>query len=78
MRATDFPHFIPGNSIPIKRRLISTEQGGGRPWWGWVSLQLLGFMGLIDQLKAPRISGLQNVELNFGVYEKVEEEGMEP
>lgn len=28
MRATDFTHFVKGNSIPIKTRLISTEKGG--------------------------------------------------
>lgn len=28
MRATDFPHFVKGNSIPIKTRLISMEEGG--------------------------------------------------
>ena len=28
MRATDFTHFVKGNSIPIKTRLISMEKGG--------------------------------------------------
>ncbi|RLV64069.1 hypothetical protein DV515_00017626, partial [Chloebia gouldiae] len=45
---------------------FSSFPGGGRPRWGWVSLQLWGFMGFKKRLEAPGISRLQNGELDFG------------